>query len=90
MAKENLPLLRPEATERLLKLLGKPMSINLIGKKGTGQKRLFEDILKLKQTQTKAYYINMKSYAENYAGLMRELSHQIFENGHTCQVSQGC
>lgn len=77
-----LSLLRPEATKNILKLLTKPMSINLVGKKDNGQKRLFEDIVKLKTEQTRAYYVNMKSYAENYSGLMRELSHQVFNNGH--------
>jgi ABC-type molybdate transport system ATPase subunit len=94
MIKNQLPIeqidvrhsLRREFTLSIIRsLIHKRISINLIGEKGTGKTRLLEDIINCKLPDTVIVFVNLKSYVDNYKGLVREnhrykMRVSIFEN----------
>src|SRR4030042_6539865 len=65
--------LRPVFTERIVQLLQRGRSINLIGAKGTGRERLLEDIRRCNLPNTKMVLINLKGYRENYDGFIQAI-----------------
>jgi hypothetical protein len=73
--------LRPVFTERIVQLLQRSRSINLIGTEGTGRERLLEDIRKCDLPNAKIILVNLKSYRESYDGLMREIWSQLGKEG---------
>jgi len=73
--------LHPIFTERIVQLLQRGRSINLIGTEGTGRERLLEDIRKCELPGTKIVLVNLKSYRESYDGLMREIWSQLGKEG---------
>ena len=86
MAKNQLPIeqidvshcLRVEFTQSIIhSLINKRLSINLIGEKGTGKTRLLEDIVDCKLPDTVIVFVNLKSYVNNYRGLVREIHRQL-------------
>lgn len=86
MAKNQLPIeqidvshcLRAEFTQNIIQsLINKRLSINLIGEKGTGKTRLLEDIVNCKLPDTVIVFVNLKSYVDNYKGLVREIHSQL-------------
>jgi hypothetical protein len=46
-------------------------------KKGPGKTRLLEDIVNCKLTDTTIVFVNLKSYVDNYKGLVREIHSQL-------------
>ena len=86
MTKNQLPIeqigvshcLRREFTLNIIQaLIHKRMSINLIGEKGTGKTRILEDIVNCKLPDTTIVFVNLKSYVDNYKGLLREIHSQL-------------
>jgi hypothetical protein len=70
--------LRAEFTQSIIQsLINKRLSINLIGEKGTGKLRLLEDIRNCKLPDTVIVFVNLKSYVDNYKGLVREIHSQL-------------
>lgn len=70
--------LRPVFTERIIQLLQRGRSINLIGEEGTGRKRLLEDIQNSNLPDTSIVLVgSIKSYQHNYAGLVRDIWTQL-------------
>ena len=70
--------LRAEFTQSIIQsLIHKRLSINLIGEKGTGKTRLLEDISNCKLPDTVIVFVNLKSYVNNYKGLVREIHSQL-------------
>ena len=65
--------LRPVFTERLVNMLQRGKSINLIGYEGTGRRRQLEDIQTSKLPNTKTAVVNMKSYSASYNGFIKDL-----------------
>lgn len=77
--------LRPVFTERIVQLLQRGRSVNLVGTEGTGRKRLLDDIRECELPETTIISVNLKSYRENYDGLMRELWVQTGKTGEQPQ-----
>ena len=86
MAKNQVPIeqvdvshcLRREFTLNIIQaLIHKRISINLIGEKGTGKTRILEDIVNCKPPDTTIVLVNLKSYVDNYKGLVREIHSQL-------------
>ncbi|MCP4148385.1 MAG: hypothetical protein GY757_11600 [bacterium] len=71
--------LRKEFTATIIQTLVRDrISINLIGAKGTGKTRLLEDIQKTALLpKVLIVNINLKSYVNTYAGLLREVHSQL-------------
>jgi len=70
--------LRKEFTLNIIQsLIRDRFAINLIGEKGTGKTRLLEDIQKCILPGTILVNVNLKSYVNNYSGLMREIHRQL-------------
>ncbi|MDD2816478.1 MAG: hypothetical protein PHP00_12230 [Thiotrichaceae bacterium] len=70
--------MRPTFTENLLKDLIKGNSINVHGAIGQGQARLLEDIVPLaKEKALLVLRVNMKRFAEDYAGMIENLERQL-------------
>lgn len=75
--------LRREFTIKILHaLIHQRLSINLIGDKGTGKTRLLEDIINCKPADTTIVSVNLKSYVDNYHGLLREIHRQLQTGGN--------
>ncbi|GAK60396.1 hypothetical protein U27_00287 [Candidatus Vecturithrix granuli] len=77
--------LRPVFTERIVQLLQCGRSVNLIGAEGTGRERLLDDIRTCELPETTIISVNLKSYQENYDGLMREIWVQTGKTGEQAQ-----
>lgn len=73
----------PVFTKRIIQLLiEKGRSVNLIGAEGCGRKRLLEDIRDSKLPDTRVVLIDsVKSYQNNYAGLVRDVWTQLGKDG---------
>lgn len=78
--------LRTEFTALMVKsLVDDRKSVNVIGAKGSGKSRLLEDIMNCLPPTTTMVQVNLKSYAENYPGLMREIHRQLNLSGEVPQ-----
>ncbi len=74
--------LRKDFTKSIIaSLVDKRLSINLISEKGTGKTRLLEDIQKCNLSGTCIVNINLKSYDNNYDGLLKEIHRQLELSG---------
>lgn len=60
-------------------------SVNVIGEKGSGKTRLLEDIMNCLPPDITMVQVNLKSYAGNYPGLMREIHRQLNLSGEVPQ-----
>lgn len=65
--------LRPVLTERVVQLLQRGRSINLIGGENAERRRLLGDIQQMTFPETTILPVNMKKYRHTYDGLLREL-----------------
>lgn len=70
--------LRPEFTRYIINILiNRRMSINLIGKMGTGKSRLLEDICQCRLPGVQVVYVDMRSYVDKYQSLLREIQQKL-------------
>ncbi|MDQ1316464.1 MAG: hypothetical protein QG588_111, partial [Candidatus Poribacteria bacterium] len=69
--------LRPVFTENTVKSLQRGISINLIGPAGNGRERLLHDIRGCHLPDTTVVIINLKSYRQNYDGMIVEMGRQL-------------
>jgi hypothetical protein len=81
MAASYTHCLRPVFTERIVQLLQKGRSINLIGAEGSGHGRLLEDIQACQTPNTRVVLINLKNYRQSYNGLIWEIWEQLGKPG---------
>ena len=86
--------LRKDFTKNIIaSLVDKRLSINLISEKGTGKTRLLEDIRKCNLPGICIVNINLKSYDNNYDGLLKEIHRQLELSeevpGHLYQLFEG-
>lgn len=78
--------LRTEFTAYLVKtLVSERKSVNVIGAKGTGKTRLLEDLEKCRLPDATIVRVDLKAYAANYPGLIREIHRQLALNGDVPQ-----
>ena len=78
--------LRPAFTEKIAKnLLLQRTSVNLYGEDGTGKRRVFADIQKAFRNigfeEYQPIVIDFKNFAYKYAGMLREIHHQMGGQG---------
>jgi hypothetical protein len=81
MATTYTHCLRPVFTERIVQLLQKGRSINLIGAEGSGRGRLLDDIQRCELPNTRIVLVNLKSYRESYAGFIQAVWAQLGQDG---------
>lgn len=78
--------LRAEFSALMIKtLVNDRKSVNVIGAKGSGKTRLLEDIMICLPPDITMVQVNLKSYAGNYPGLMREIHRQLNLSGEVPQ-----
>ena len=73
--------LRPVFTERLVQLLQRGRSINLVGAEGAGRERLLTDLQQCALPDTQKVLVNLKSYRESYDGCLRAIWTQFGQDG---------
>mgnify|MGYP006904089628 FL=1 len=70
--------LRPEFTEHVIKVLFRQrQSVNLIGEKGMGVKRLLDDIQQCGLSNVCLVEVDMKNYVVSYDGFLEDLVGQL-------------
>jgi hypothetical protein len=71
--------LRPQFTERVFSKILEGKSLNPFGKKGTGKKRLLDDLEELgQQAGIYTIRIDMKPHELSYAGFLRQMETQLW------------
>lgn len=67
--------LRPEFTERVIRtLLERRLSVNLIGNRGAGRRRLLKDLEKCQLPDVKAVFVNLRNYVTSYEGFLNDVA----------------
>jgi hypothetical protein len=73
--------LRPYFTKDIIRLLQGGRSINLVGNRGTGRKRLLEDIQACHLPNTRTVLVNVQSFCESYNGFLQDIWSQLALEG---------
>lgn len=81
--------LRPTFTKAIIQQLQRGRSINLIGKEGSGRRRLLEDIQKSGLLETTVVLINLKNYRLSYEGFMRDFCSQLEKDNYKADTLNG-